>query len=116
MDYLKLTGIFLGANGLWKLLEHWLRWRSEKRVKHAEAHHFFAQANKEVVASFLQLSQELKEQVQRQKERIDELERLVVDEKKRNDALERHVARLEQRNQELKEELNQLKHDNATKP
>ena len=109
MDYIKITGIILGAKGLWMLIDSIIKWRSDKKLKHAEARNFFAQANKEVVSSFLQLSQELKEQMQRQKERIDELEKSVEDEKKRNDELEELISKLEQRNQELDSELNKLK-------
>ncbi len=109
MDYLKITGIILGAKGLWMLIDSLIKWRGDKKLKNAEASNFFAQANKEVVGSFLQLSQELKEQMQRQKERIDELEKSVEDEKKRNDELEELIGKLEKRNRELEAELNKLK-------
>ncbi|MDN5201250.1 hypothetical protein QQ008_07750 [Fulvivirgaceae bacterium BMA10] len=115
MDYIKLSVAFFGATGFWKLIESAIKWRLDKKLKSAEASNIFAQANKEVIESFLKLSQELKDQLGRQKERIDELEKLVEKEKKRNDDLEKLVSRLEERNHELETELNKLKHAKSIK-
>lgn len=113
MDWIKIAGIVLGATGFWKLVDAIIKWRSDKLLKTAEASNYFAQANNEVVQSFSHLAKELKEQMARQKDRIDELVEKVETEKRRNDDLEKHIGRLEKRNKELEAELKKLQDDKS---
>ncbi|MFY0689141.1 MAG: hypothetical protein JXQ90_18370 [Cyclobacteriaceae bacterium] len=109
MDFTKILILVLSATGFWKLLDSIIKIVSEKKLNKAQSENLFAQANKEVVNSFLQLSDKLKKEIQEQEERIDKLELLVESERKRNNELEELVVKLEARNKELEEELNKLK-------
>ncbi|MEO9870343.1 MAG: hypothetical protein ABJQ69_03510 [Ekhidna sp.] len=88
LEVIKLVGIILGANGLWKLIEALLQLRSGRRQKSAETSNLYVQANSQVVENWREWSKKLED-------RIEELEM--------------HVGKLQKRNTELESELEELK-------
>lgn len=88
LEIVKLVGIILGANGLWKLIEALLKLRSDRKQKSAETSHLYVQANSQVVENWREWSKKLED-------RIEELEK--------------HVEKLQKRNTELESELKELR-------
>ncbi|MGB3467078.1 MAG: hypothetical protein WBA74_17485 [Cyclobacteriaceae bacterium] len=87
--------LFLSANGAWKGAELFTTWLKERKLNNAEADNYIAQANKEVVTSFIQLADELKAQNTRQEERVGRLELRIEDILSRNNELEANKIVLE---------------------
>ena len=111
MDYFKLIAIILGATGFWRLVEVFLNYRQERKLKHAQAYSFHTQAQDTVVENWVQWSQKLEQ-------RVAELEAVSSENKELKAQIERQRVRIKQlekkvealclENKQLKAELDRL--------
>lgn len=99
----------LGATGFWKLVEILLRYRSDKKVKSAEARNLNASAQKQIVENWVQWSQKLETRVKEFEEHTDELEKIIDKQKEQIKCLEKKVNKMEKERGELVKELHELK-------
>ena len=106
MEFAKLI---LGATGFWKLVEILLKLRIDKRLKKAETSNLFAQANSQIVDNWVGWSQKLEQRVKELEGYNMEMRQTIDKQRNRINELEKHIGSLEKCNKELTGKLEELK-------
>jgi uncharacterized coiled-coil protein SlyX len=109
MEFAKLIAVILGATGFWKLVEILLKLRIDKRLKKAETTNLFAQANSQIVDNWVGWSQKLEQRVKELEGYNTEMRQTIDKQRNRINELEKHVGSLEKCNKELTGKLEELK-------
>jgi len=109
MDILQLIAVILGATGFWKLIEILLRLRMDRKLKKAETSNLFAQAGSQIVDNWVGWSQKLEQRVKELEGYNTEMRQIIDKQRNRINELEKHIGSLEKRNKELTGKLDELK-------
>ena len=109
MDILKLIAVIFGATGFWKLIEILLRIRIDKKLKKAETSNLYAQANSQIVDNWVGWSQKLEQRVKELEGYNTEMRETINKQRNRINGLEKHIGCLEKCNKELTGKLDELK-------
>jgi TolA-binding protein len=105
----KIVVGIIGATGFWKLLEFLVRYRSDKKVKSAEARNLNASAQRQIVDGWVQWSQKLKKRVEEFEKHSDAMEKIIEKQRKQIRCLEGKMEKMETENKQLLDELKKLK-------
>ena len=101
MELYKLIAVVFSATGFWKLIEILSTFRSDRRLKAAQAQNLLSQTQSSMVENWVQWSQKLEA-------RVKELEAVAVE----NEDLKQQVDRQRQRILELEQKVEQLHREN----
>lgn len=111
MDYIKLIAVLFSATGFWKLVEMIVKFRSDKRKQSAEIRNLNAQAEKHIVDNWVQWSQKLETRVKELEavaEENQELKKQIESQRNRICELEGKVERVEKENVQLRNQIKEL--------
>ena len=109
MEIWKLISIVLGAGGFWRLLDVLIKYKSEKRLKHAETKNLYASAQNSIVSNWVVWSQTLEKRVKESEEHTAAMESLIDKQRAQIKKLEQKIYEMEKKNKELLNQLDQLK-------
>jgi septal ring factor EnvC (AmiA/AmiB activator) len=111
MDYLKLLAILLSATSFWKLVELMVRFRSDNWKQSAEVRNLNAQAEKLTSENWIQWSKVLESRV-KELEAVavenQELKKQIESQRNRICELEGKVERVERENAQLRNQIKEL--------
>ncbi len=105
----KLITIIVSAGGFWKILDLIIKYRSDKKLKSAEANNLYATAQNSIVGNWVQWSQTLEKRVKESEEHTAAMEEIFEKQRKQIRCLEKKVEQMEKKNKELLRKLNELK-------
>ena len=108
MEIWKLITIIVGASGFWKVLDLLIKYRSDKKLKSAEANNLYASAQNSIVGNWVQWSQTLEKRVKVSEEHTAAMEEIIEKQRGQIRCLERKVAQMEKKNKELLKTINEL--------
>jgi len=109
MEIVKLITLILGATGFWKLLEIFVKLRSDKKLKKAETDNLYAQANHKIIENWVGWSQKLEQRVKELENSNTKMQQTINKQKAHICTLETRIDHLEIRNKELTTSLEELK-------
>ncbi len=109
MEIWKLITIIIGASGFWKIIDLLIKYRSDKKLKMAEAKNLHASAQSSIVQNWIEWSQTLEKRVKESEEHTLAMEAIFKQQRERIRCLEQKVEKMEQENRELLQELAELK-------
>jgi septal ring factor EnvC (AmiA/AmiB activator) len=112
MEIWKLITIIVGASGFWKILDLLIKYRSDKKLKSAEANNLYATAQNSIVGNWVQWSHTLEKRVKESEDHTAAMEEIIEKQRKQIRCLERKVAEMERKNKELLKTINILKAGN----
>lgn len=98
----KMIMLVLGATGFWKLLDLLLKYRTEKKLKSAEARNINASTEKHIIENWVLWSQKLEERLQLSESLNEKLQKKI-------NCLERKMRDVVKKNKELVTEILELK-------
>ena len=111
MELIKITAAILGATSFWKLVEIIVKFRADKRKQSAEIRNLNAQAERHIVDNWVQWSQTLEKRVKELEavaEENQELKKQIENQRNRICELEGKVERVEKENVQLRNQLKEL--------
>lgn len=113
MEIWKLITIIVGASGFWKILDLLIKYRTDKKLKSAEANNLYASAQNSIVGNWVQWSQTLEKRVKESEEHTAAMEEIIEKQRGQIRCLERKVTQMEKKNKELLKTINELKTTNS---